>query len=265
MADSITIRNPAIERMKAGEVALGMIVRVARTVEIARIAKSTGHDFLFLDKQHAPFDVETIANIAQVGMGCGVATLVRTGSAHDADIPIMLDAGVMGIVAPDVNTAADARRVVDMCKYAPVGKRSVGGAQSFFDFRPTPLADSIKAVNDATLVVCMIETAEGLRNLEEIAAVPGIDVLHIGCNDLLTDLGKPGQLGGPEIMAAIDRLIAACKKNGKFAGLGGDKDIGRQGRLIREGIRFVTTNADIAFLMTEASKRTAELRKASAG
>ena len=90
-----------------------------------------------------------------------------------------------------------------------------------------------------------------------------MDVLHVGCNDLLVDMGKPGAFGESEIMDAVARVIAACRKAGKFAGLGGDRDIGRQAKLIEQGIRFVTTQSDLAFLMAEATRRVDELRKAS--
>lgn len=255
--------NPAKERMRKGDVALGMIVRAARTPDIARIAKTSGHDFLFLDAQHALYSVETIGNIAQAALGCGVTTIVRSRSVEDPDVPRLLDNGVMGIVFPDVNTAAQARRAVELCRFAPVGKRSVSGGYAVFDFAAKPLVESQRVLNDATLVVCMVETREAIENIDEIAAVPGVDVIHVGCNDLLSDLGKPGAFGDPIIMDAIDKVMKACKANNKWPGLGGDKDIGRQAKLIREGVRFVTTQSDIAFLIAEASRRTGELRQAA--
>ena len=109
----------------------------------------------------------------------------------------------------------------------------------------------------------MIETVEGLANVEEIAAVPGVDVVHVGCNDLLTAMGKPGAFGDPAMMSAVRRVIAACKTHGKWSGLGGDKDVTRQAIFIREGVRFVTTQSDISLLMTEATRRTKELRQST--
>src|SRR5215510_9087407 len=119
---SVELRNPALERMRAGDVALGMLVRLGRSGDIARIAKTTGHDFIFLDVQHAIYSLETIGHIAQAALGCGVTALV-------------LDCGVTGIVVPDVNTVADAMKAVETCKFAPVGKRSVGGLYPMFDFQ----------------------------------------------------------------------------------------------------------------------------------
>jgi 2-keto-3-deoxy-L-rhamnonate aldolase RhmA len=260
--NTVSLINPVIERMKAGQVALGMIVRLGRSGDIASIARTTGHDFLFLDTQHAIFSLETLSHIAQAARGVGVAPLVRVRGCEDPDTSLLLDAGVTGIIFPDVNTAAQARKAVDTCKFSPIGKRSVASGYSLFDFRAVSLVDAMRVLNETTLVVCMIETREGLANIEEIAAVQGVDVLHVGCNDLLVDMGKPGAFGDPEIVGAVERVIAAANAHGKFAGLGGDRDVARQVEFIRKGVKFITTQTDIGFLMAEASRRTGELRQA---
>ena len=108
-ADLPELVNPVKARMRAGEVALGMIARLSRSGDVVRIAKSTGHDFIFIDAQHSLFSLETIGHMAQVGLNCGTAVLVRARSCDDPDISLMLDNGVAGIVFPDVNTAAQAR------------------------------------------------------------------------------------------------------------------------------------------------------------
>lgn len=256
------IANPVLARMRADQVALGMNVRLARSGDIARIAKSSGHDFLFLDRQHSLFDLETIGHIAQVALGVGVAPLVRVGSVDDPDTALLLDNGATGIVFPDVSTAEQARRGVNAAKFPPIGKRSVGGGYPHFDFKPVPVAEAVAALDVSTVVVCMIETPEGLANIDAIAAVPGIDVLHVGTNDLLTNMGKPGRFGDPEIMAACAKVIAAAKAHGKFAGIGGDRNLERQRAFVRQGARFMTTHTDIAFLLAEATRVAGELRRA---
>jgi 2-keto-3-deoxy-L-rhamnonate aldolase RhmA len=262
MANAVSIPNPVKELLKAGKVALGMNVRIARSGDIARIAKSSGHDFIFIDIQHSLFTIETIGHIAQVALGCGIAPLVRVRSCDDPDTSLLLDNGVTGIVFPDISTVAEAKRAVNRAKFPPVGKRSVSGSYPIFDYRAVPMPDAVQALNDNTLVVCMIETQEGLQNIEEIAAVDGIDVIHVGSNDLLAAMGRPGTFGSPEHIAALDRVISVTKAHGKIPGVGGDRNISRQAGFIRKGARFITTNSDIAFIMAEASRVTAELRKA---
>ncbi len=261
-SDPNAITNPVKERMTAGDVALGMIVRLARSGDIARIAKTTGHDFIFVDRQHSLFTLETVGHIAQAALGCGIAPLVRARSCDDPDVSVILDNGATGIIFPDVNTADDAQRAVNACKFAPIGKRSVGGGYPQFDFRPVPIGEGVKLLNAQTLVVCMIETLEGLANVGEIAAVDGVDVVHVGCNDLLTSMGKPGAFGDPAIVAAVERVIAAAATHEKFAGLGGERDMERQLAFIGKGVRFVTTQTDVGFLMAAAGQRTEQIRRA---
>jgi staphyloferrin B biosynthesis citrate synthase len=256
------ITNPVRRRMEAGDLALGLILRLSRSGDIARIARASGHDFLFIDTQHAIFSLETIGHIAQAALGCGIAPLVRARSVRDPDVSLLLDSGVTGIVFPDVNTAEDARLAVRTCKFAPLGRRSVTSGHPLFDYRPVPQAQAIPLLNASTLVVCMIESREGLRNVEEIAAVEGVDVVQTALTDLLTDLGKPGALGDPEAMAAVSRVTKAALAHGKFAGVGGDNELERQRIFIRDGVRFISTQSDAALLMTAGSQVTRGLRDA---
>lgn len=255
-----TLKNPVLDRMRAGDVALGMNVRLARSGDIARIAKATGHDFIFIDTQHSIFGLETIAHIAQAALTSGIAAVVRVRGVDDPDVALLLDNGVTGIVVPDVDTAEQARRAVATCRFAPLGRRSVSGGYPHFDYRPVPAAQSTQALDAATLLVCMIETTTGLANVEEIAAVEGIDVLHVGSNDLLANMGKAGQFDDPAIIAAQERVIAAAKRGGKFAGCGGNRDVERQLAAIRSGVQFVTTQTDIGFLAAAATRWTDGVR-----
>ena len=257
--------NPVKERLKAGEAVLGITVRMARSAEIARIAKTTGHDFLFIDVQHSIYNLETISHMAQTAMAIGIVPLVRVRGVNDPDVSMLLDNGVMGVIYPDVNSAADARKIVDTCRFAPRGKRSVCGGYPHFDYRPIPLSQAVPQLDDSCLVVCMIETVEGLNHVEEIAAVDGIDVLHVGSNDLLVNLGKPGKFDDPEIIKAQDRVIAAAKANGIFAGCGGNRDVERQAAAVKRGAQFVTTQTDIGFLTAAATQWTAGVRNALSG
>jgi staphyloferrin B biosynthesis citrate synthase len=257
-----TALNPVKELLRADKVALGMNVRLARSGDIARIAKTCGHDFIFIDAQHSLYNVETMGEIAQAALGIGISPLVRVRSVDDPNTQVLLDNGISGIVFPDVNNAAEAKRGVDRAKFPPVGKRSVSGGYTIFDFQAVPMHEAVPALNDSTLVVCMIETREGLENIEEIAAVDGIDVIHVGSNDLLTGLGLPGRFGCPEHIAALDRIISVAKKHGKIPGVGGDRNLERQAEFIRKGARFITTNSEIAFILAEGRRVTSELRRA---
>ena len=257
--------NPVKQRLDAGDVALGMPVRLGRSADIVRIARATGHDFIFIDVQHAIFNLETIATLANAALALGIAPLVRVRGIADPDVSMLLDNGVTGIVFPDINTADEARRAVDLCRFPPAGKRSVGASFPQYDCRAVPLSQCVPELNVQTLVVCMIETLEGLKNVEAIAAVDGVDVLHVGSNDLLANMGKPGKFDDPEIVAAQDLVIATARRHGKYAGCGGNRDVERQVQAIRRGATFVTTQSDIGFLMTAAGRWTEGVRAGLAG
>lgn len=257
--------NPVKKRLQDGDVALGMNVRLSRSADVARIAKATDHDFIFIDTQHSIFNLETINHMAQTALAIGIAPVVRVKSVNDPDVSLLLDNGVTGIVYPDVNNAADARKAVDTCRFAPLGKRSVAGGYVHFDFKATPMAQAQQALNEVCLLVCMIETAEGMANIDEICAVPGIDVIHMGTADYAASIGKAGQFDDPEIVAAQARVIAAARKHGKFAGCGGNRNVERQVNAIRGGARFVTTQTDASFLMQAAGQWTSGVRGALAG
>jgi staphyloferrin B biosynthesis citrate synthase len=246
------IVNHAKRRLEAGELTLGLVVRLSRSGDVARIAKSAGLDFLFIDTQHAIFTLETIAHIAQTALGCAITALVRVRSCRDPNVPVLLDGGITGIVFPDVNTAADAKAGVDACKFAPIGRRSATSGYALFDYRPVPQADALAIMNRTTLVVCMIETLEGLANVEAIAAVEGVDVLLVGLTDLLANMGKPGRHGDPQAMAAVERVVNACKAHGKFVGVGGDSDPIRRKIFIDQGVRFMPTDSDGNLLLAGA-------------
>lgn len=264
MSAAVSIPNPIKELFKQDKVALGMNVRLARSGDIAGIAKSTGHDFIFIDMQHSLYNVETVGHIALAAIGVGIAPLARVRSCDDPQTQVLLDNGVMGIVFPDIGTAEQAQRAVARAKYPPIGTRSVSGGYPIFNYRPMNIAQAVPALQDNTLVACMIETQEGLDNIDAICAVNGVDVIHVGSNDLLTAMGKPGTFGSAEHVAALDKVIAACKKHGKIPGVGGDRNLARQVEFIRKGMRFITTNSEIAFILAEGSRVTGELRTALA-
>jgi 2-keto-3-deoxy-L-rhamnonate aldolase RhmA len=256
------VRNPVRDIIRAGEVAFGLNVRLSRSSEIARVARTTGYSFLYIDAQHAPYNVETMAQLAGFALGCGVAPMVRVRSAEDPNIPILLDAGVLGIVVPDTESAAQAERVVRVSKFAPVGNRSLAGMDIHHNFAPIPPERLMPMLNDAVLVICMIESEAGMANLEEIAAVPGLDGLYLGGNDLLASMGLPGRYDDPAVYRALDRVVETAAAHGLFAGCGGLMGVQRQAEVIRRGVRFLTPQSDLGLVLSGARETLQRLRDA---
>jgi 2-keto-3-deoxy-L-rhamnonate aldolase RhmA len=260
-SDYPVLVNPIKQRMLDGDVALGISVRMVRSVDIVGIAEATGHDFLFIDVQHSVFTVETIATLGLTAQAAGLAAIVRVRGVGDPDVSLLLDNGVSGIVFPNVATAAEAQAAVESARFPPLGRRTVTGTYPHYGYRSVPLHHAIPAMDAATLVVVMIESPEGLDNVEAIAAVDGVDVVLIGTNDMLFAMGKPGQFDDPEIQLAIDRTIAAATAHGKFAGCGGNRDVARQVDVLKRGVRFLTTQTDIGFLAAGARRWVDGLRE----
>lgn len=249
------IANPAKARLAADQLAIGMGVRGVRGVEIARVMKTAGYDFLFIDLEHGAMSTETAYSISVAALDAGVAPLVRVPYGELAMATRCLDAGALGVVIPHVDTADDARAMVNSFRFAPLGRRSIGGAYPQFGFAAAPATEVVSKLNEATLVVAMIETPTAVANAEQIAAVKGIDVLLMGTNDLCLELGIPGKLDDERVVAAVDTVVAACRKHGKWPGLGGVYGRELMKRYIGRGMRFILAGNDISLLLTAAQEQ----------
>ena len=254
------VTNHAKEKLLSGGLSVGLGVRQSRTVDIAMIAKTAGYDWLFIDMEHSSLDIDTAAQISAAALDAGITPIVRVPGHEHFHASRLLDTGALGIVVPHVNSAAEAERAVSHCRFPPLGKRSLPGTLPQAHFEAVPIAELASAVNAATLVVVMIETPEAVENADAIAAVPGADVLLIGTNDLAAEMGITGQFGHAKIEDAYRKVIAACRKHGKFAGMGGVYDNALMERYIGLGARFILSGSDLSFLMAGAKARSAFLQ-----
>ena len=206
------LKNAAKERLDKGELALGVILRQARTVDIAGIMKSCGYDWLFLDLEHNSMDLDTAVQIAVAALGAGIAPVARVPAGQLWMATRFLDGGGLGIVMPHVDTPDEAQKIAQALRYPPQGHRSVAGGLPHFFYAKVGVAQTCAAINAATLVVVMLETPTALANAAAIAAVPGIDSLLIGTNDLAMELGIPGGFGDERIVAAYQAVCAALPR-----------------------------------------------------
>ena len=254
-------RNLMKQKLAAGELVLVMNLRLARSVDIAMVAKAGGYDALYVDMEHSPYSIETTSTVCAAALGIGITPLVRVPS-HDAHWSSrVLDGGAQGVIVPHVNDRSEAEAVVRNCRFPPVGRRSVMGLGPALGYRAAPLGELNDLLNRETALIVMLETAEGIDNAAEIAALPGIDVLLIGSGDLTTDYGIPGQVDHPRLREAYERVAAACREHGKVLGVGGIRhNVELQGELIRLGARFVIAGTDVNYVLAGARQDTAALR-----
>jgi 2-keto-3-deoxy-L-rhamnonate aldolase RhmA len=251
--------HPMARRLAAGDLCIGLGVRVVRTPEIVRLAKGAGYHWLFIDLEHGPFSIDTASQIATAALDSGVAPLTRIPRGEYALATRLLDSGSTGIVCPQVESAEEAREIVRRLKYPPVGARSISSNMPQFRYQVPPIDQLVNTLNPATLIVAMIETAQGVAAAAEIAAVPGIDVLLIGTNDLCASLGIHGQFGHPMVDEAYGQVVAACQRHGLAAGMGGIREHALMRRRVDQGVRFVLVGSDLSLLARAARAECAEV------
>jgi 4-hydroxy-2-oxoheptanedioate aldolase len=254
------LRNPARERLEAGELALGVGIRQSRTVDVAAIMKACGYDWLFLDLEHNSMDLDTAVQISVAALAVGIAPIVRVPAGQFWLATRVLDGGALGVVMPHVDTAEEAQEIADRLRYPPQGHRSLAGGLPHFGYAPIATGPACAAINAATLVVVMLETPRAIANAAAIAAVPGIDSLLIGSSDLSIELGIPGQLGDESIVDAYRSVVAACRAHGKYPGMGGVYEESLMQRYVGLGMRLVLGGADLGFMTAAATARAKLLR-----
>ena len=151
--------NSVKEKLARGEVVASITVRLVPTVEIVRIAKSTGFDSLYIDLEHSSFSIETTSQLCIMALEAGLPAFVRVPANTPEYISRVLDGGALGVIAPGVRSAAEAKAVVDAAKYPPLGARGLSGGLPQLQFRSFPAAEALPALNDATTVIVQFESA----------------------------------------------------------------------------------------------------------
>jgi 2-keto-3-deoxy-L-rhamnonate aldolase RhmA len=252
--------NHALRQLREGKLAVGLGVRNARTVDIAQMLKSCGFDWAFIDCEHSSMELDTAAQIAAASLAVGITPLVRVPGLEHWHASRILDNGAQGIVVPHIESAEEARRVANACRFPPQGHRSMGGGLPQTGFATLPVGETARLVNEQTLVVVMIESPRGVASCEEIAAVPGIDALLVGTNDLCFEMAIPGQFNDPRVAEAYRKVIAACRRHGKYPGMGGMYTPELIERHVAMGVQLVLSGSDFSLLMQAGAARAALVR-----
>ena len=250
------IENVAKNRLDNGELAIGIGLRQARTVDIAKLMKTAGFDWLFIDQEHGSLSLDNAADISCAAQDAGITPIVRVPGIEHYHAAKALDGGAQGIVVPHVDSVDVAEAMVQHSRYPPIGKRSVVGRLPQLDFASTPLGEAAAAVNASTLLILMIESAQAVDDAEKIARVPGVDVLLVGANDLSMELGIPGDLDHALMVEALSKVVAACRSAGIHPGLGGVYRQDLIERYVDMGFRMILAGSDLS-LMLDAGKASA--------
>lgn len=209
------MRNRLRELLVAEPSVLGVFATL-RDPAVTELAALAGFDFVLIETEHAALSLETMEDHLRAARAHGIGTLVRVPSGEPKGILRVLDAGADGVLVPHVGSAEAARSAVEAVRYPPAGHRGMYGGSRAADYGAHGLGarEATDRLNRDTVLAVMVEDASGVDELETIAAVPGLDMIHIGPSDLSASLGRIGAREQPEIAAAVERLRAACAANG---------------------------------------------------
>ncbi len=242
------------EKLRNGESLIGTMVSLP-SAEVTEILAETGFDWLFIDAEHGPFDPHDAQGMLQAAGNC--SCIIRVPEGDEIWIKKALDIGAAGIIVPQVNSAEQAERIVQMCKYSPQGCRGVGLARAHrygIDFE-----GYIKNANRETAVIIQAEHKDAATNIESIVKVPGIDAVLIGPYDLSASLGKIGQITDPEVEGIIDHITTACHAEGVRLGIFGvtpDAVL----PYYRKGFTLITVGVDSLFIVKSAADALNQVR-----
>ena len=253
--ESKRMPNPFKARLAAGEMLYGAMITLP-TPATAEVLADCGFDWFFIDGEHGPLGTSEILAILQA-VSHKVACIVRVPEAAEVPIKKVLDVGAHGIIVPQVNTPGQAADVVRWAKYSPTGTRGVGLARAH-GYGAT-FVDYIENANDETIVIVQAEHATAVENIDEIVRIPGIDAIQLGPYDLSASMGKMGQINDPEVVGAIERILAACHEVGLPVGCFGVS--AKACRVdIERGCTLVTAGVDTIYLSRAAQEMLAAVK-----
>jgi 2-dehydro-3-deoxyglucarate aldolase/4-hydroxy-2-oxoheptanedioate aldolase len=252
--------NPVRDKLARGETVFGPMIMEFASPGVAQIFAGAGADFIVYDQEAGCLDTATIKMQMALTRGLDIAPMVNVAW-HDYELLVRpLDCGAMGLMVPVVQTRAEAQAIANITHYPPAGIRGAAFGIMHDDYAGTEIDQAIEIADARNLIIAKIETVKGVENIDEIISVPGIDVAFVGHMDLSVSLGAPGHYDTPQFLAAVDRVIAACKRHGKIgACLVTSPDAARQ--WMAKGFRFIIYSTDVILIASafrsgiEAAKR----------
>ncbi len=245
------MKNELKEKMRKGMSVVGTFFETGSSTAVECLGLS-GLDFLIIDTEHGPFDVESAMEFIRAAELRGIEPLVRIKDHSRASVLKMLDVGAKGLIIPNVETVEQVKKLVEYGKYYPMGRRGYAAARcggfGFDEHAAGTISEYFSISNNETMIIPQCETKGCLDNIEEIASTEGIDGLFVGPYDLSIALDIPAELSNPKFLAAIDRILKACKDAGKFAFIySGSVDAAR--KYIKDGFDGVAFGMDTSVII----------------
>lgn len=259
----LTKPNRFQQLLADGKIPIGHMLYEFNTRGIAWILQQAGLDFVMIDMEHGPFSLADVADLTAWLGAANITPLVRIPEIQYHFIARVLDAGVLGVMAPNVETKEQARQLVEAAKYFPLGRRRIyfgGPASNYRAVSADGFQQYMDECNANTTVICMIESPIGMENLEQIAATPGVDALWVGYADLSAAMGIAGQYHHTDFIAAMKRVVEVARKHNLAAAI----QPGSPGQLrewLDMGFNAISYGADSYLYKDALSSAIAEVRK----
>jgi len=247
-----------LKRLNEGQMPTSLKINLSdpRVIEIAGLC---GVDAVWLCQEHVPNDWLALENQIRAARVHNIDTLVRVSRGSYSDYVRPFEADATGIIVPHVKSAEEARQIVEWTRFQPLGRRALDGGSIDGQFCLIPATEYLEHSNTERIVIFQIESPEALENVEEIAAVPGFNGIMFGPGDFSHVIGKVGQLNDPEVVAARQRVGAACRASGKFAMTAGV--FAPLEDLVAEGYRVINIGADVVAMTSYVQQRLATVRE----
>jgi 4-hydroxy-2-oxoheptanedioate aldolase len=247
--------NTVVEKLERGNVVIGCQVRT-RSPMIAELYGYCGFDFVFIEGEHFPYDMESVLDVVRACDCVGIEPFLRIPCVDEGKILQSLDLGVKGMFFPHVDSGADAKRIMDAGKYAPEGNRGYSNTSRATEYGGLPMDAYKKQANKNTMMIPFVESKAAVERLEEILAT-GVDAIHIGPGDLSESFGQPINSGA--VQGAMDYVVKTATKVGiPVAAPAATAE--EAVSLIRRGFRIISFSSDLALLRSTCSKALGEIR-----
>jgi 2-keto-3-deoxy-L-rhamnonate aldolase RhmA len=244
------------QRLRRNDLLLGTMLTLP-SPEVAEMVAACGYDWLFMDGEHGNLSTLEWQRMLQAVAGRSAA-IIRVAAKTERDIKKVLDIGADGVIAPQVNSADEARQVVACCKYPPRGIRGLGLARAQGYGRD--FADYVASANDRIAVIVQAEHIDAVDNIDDIVEVDGIDAVFIGPYDLSASMGRMGEVDHPEVVEAIERVGRACRQKDIALGYFGTTAESVEA-YIDKGYNLICAGVDAGFVTQGAQQVLDKLRK----
>jgi len=256
-------KNPLKTLWADRKPAFGTWATLVHHPRFMKLLAVAGLDFVLIEMEHSDFTIAEVGNLCLIAREAGIVPIVRPAGLQPHDYTRPLDAGAMGLLLPNIDTAEQLESILKATKFYPRGTRILNMRGPHTDYvRLTKPMEQIAELNAQTLTVAMIETRRGLDNLDAICDVEGLDAVMVGPDDLSQDLGVPGQLQHPKVSEAIEHVIAICDRHNIPWGFSA-QDQASAAKWIARGIRWMPYQNDAAALFNTFSGAAADLKKAA--